>query len=201
MMHSKKMKLGICNIIIICFIFMIIFTLFFPNKKPITDAFQLKNAEPIGEIKNKDMLEQRFLCLQDYQKVGILFANYNKVIDHGNLVIKIIDSKKNTKTHKIKLSMIADNSYLYIDYPFKKGENYMIQLTTNNANYPITLYTTKSKVEKASFKYNNQKQNRNIALSFMYMENSYFNIWYYTLSILIVGCYKILIKCNSKESK
>ncbi len=198
MMHSKKKNLKICNIMMICFSFMIIFTLLFPNKKPVTDSFQLKNAEPIGEIKNKDILEQRFLCLQDYQKVGILFANYNKVIDQGNLTIKIIDSKKNTKTQKIKLSMIVDNSYLYIDYPFKKGENYTIQLTTNNANYPITLYTTKSKVKQATFRYNNQKWDRNIALSFMYMKNDYFNIWYYMLFILIVGCYKILMKYNKE---
>lgn len=198
MMNSKKIKLKICNIIMICFVFMIIFTLFFPNKKPITDTFQLKNAEPIGEIKNKDILEQRFLCSQDYHKIGILFANYNKVIDQGNLIIKIIDSNQKIQTQKIKLSMIIDNSYFYIDYPFKKGKTYTVQLMITNANDPITLYTTKSKLKNASFKYNNKKQDCNIALSFMYMKNNYFNIWYYTLSIMVIGCYKILVK-YSKE--
>lgn len=200
MSDRKKVKLRVSYSIIIGLMIMIIITLFFPSQTPSTKTFKQKDISPIGEIKNNDVLEQKFVCEKDYHKVGILFANYNKIIDKGNLVIKVIDSNKKVQKQEVKLSSIIDNSYLYIAYPFKKGERYLVQLTVKDATDFITLYTTKAEIKNASLSYNGENQENNMALSFMSMKNNYFNIWYYLFGMSIMSCYVILIKYNRKGS-
>ena len=91
-------------------------------------------------------------------------------------------------TH-LKLSKLSDNNYYYFDYSLKKDKEYTISLTIKNSNDPISVYALDEKPRNSTLTFNGESQDNIVALSFMYGEKSYFNVWYSLMGIvLLIGC-------------
>ena len=63
---------------------------------------------------------------------------------------------------------------------------------------PIALYTTSAEVESANLEVNGKKVKNNLAMSFMYSTNNYFNIWYYIFGISILLFFVVLNRNNEE---
>ena len=193
---NKKEIAGIL-IIVILIIFMIV-SIVFPATKPVTKGFS--GNEIMDELKDGDVIEEEFIAKSNYKKLGIPFANYGKVIDKGWFDVIITNSKTKEKKYKIKLGNIVDNEDYYIKHKLRKNRKYKIYIKLNKPKYPVTLYLTKKDKESIT-KYNGNKLDDKIRLSFMKYTKDYSSIWNCVFIISIVVLYTILIRNSGDKNE
>lgn len=195
----KKKQLVISYSLLILLFVLFIISLIFPKSTFSSKAYELKEIAPIGEIHNHDVIKQQFIAEDDYYKVGIFFANYGKLMNQGNLVLKIMNDDDQKKVIKTKLSTLEDNEYYYFDYPFKKNKKYVLSLTIEGAEDPISLYTTKARIKDTTLVYKGEDRKDTMILSFLYKKKDYFKVWYCLFAITFVVGYIILMKYSKEK--
>ena len=195
-MKNKKIK--ICYLLIIVLLLCSLLTLIFPSKSYVADNYEIKDQKLLKNLKTGDHLKQEFYVINNYSKIGILYANYNKLIENGYIYIKLTDQNNNVQNKKVKLSSISDNSYFFVNCKLKKNTKYIMDIKIVGSEMPIALYTTSAEVEYANLEVNGKKVKNNLAMSFMYSTNNYFNIWYYIFGISILLFFVVLNRNNEE---
>lgn len=196
-----KIKYKICIITLCVLSTIILYTLLFPSKQFSSYTYETINKSTIGEIRDKNLVEQSFQAEDNYITVGLPIANYGQIIKKGKIIVKIIDEEGKEKKYNIKVTNIIDNEYYYLNYKFKKNKNYKIIIQTENLKSPITFLTTEKEIKNTRLKINKEEQKENIILSFMYSKKNYFNIWYCLFIISILLCYMTLIRESNYANK
>lgn len=183
------------NIRIIIYIFLVItiiygvISIIYPQKVYASKTLTSSSAAIVNEINNNDVIEQTFISDGNYEKFGIYFGTYETIFKKGKLILTITDENDKEETIELKLSKLSDNNYYYFDYSLKKDKEYMISLTIKNSNDPISVYALDEKPRNSTLTFNGESQDNIVALSFMYGEKSYFNVWYSLMGIvLLTGC-------------
>ena len=186
-MENKKMKKNLIYCMIAIVIITGVLSIVFPKEIYSAKTLTSPSTGIIGEIDNGDVVEQKFIADNNYEKIGIYFATMERILTKGKLLITITDENQNVKKQEVKLSKINDNSYYYFKYKFKKNKEYVISIVLENSEYPITMYCI-PKEKNTELKINNKEQETMLALSFAYKEESYFNVWYSAMALaLLIG--------------
>lgn len=196
------MKKYVNKILIVALILLgilIIFTLVFPKDKFSSTSFENKDRGILKKLYNGDSVIQTFYSDNNYNAIGIAFANYGEFLEKGQIEITIETiNHKNIRDYKIDVFNIIDNDIYYINYNFKKNEQYKLVLNIKNNIYPLTIYTTDAKIKNAELKVNDKIKKSNLFLSFMYRDKDYFNIWYYLFFMAIICLYLCLNRGEEK---
>lgn len=183
------------NIRILIYIFMAItimygiISLIVPQKVYSSKTLTSSSAAIVNEVNNNDVIKQNFISDGNYEKIGIYLGTYETIFKKGKIILTITDENNKEKTIEEKLLNISDNNYHYFNYQLEKGKEYTMSISIKNSDSPISVYSLEETEEEKQLTFNGKVRQSSIALSFMYAEKSYFNVWYSLMGlVLLTGC-------------
>ena len=169
------------------FFLILILLIIFPYKTEKISTYKLYNKEPYKALKYKDTITQEFISDDNYNAVGLLYADYGKLIKKGNIIITITNENNKTKKFKLKARSLFDNNIFYVKYRVHKNKKYVITVQ-NNTKSDITFYTTEANIGSARLldgNDNNNNNNKVLVLSFKKNTRNYKLLWYYSMGLCI----------------
>lgn len=190
----NKKKIILFSVLLILFVIIMLF----PYKTDSVKTYNHVNKNPIDKLDDNDYLEQVFEADDNYNYVGLFYANYGRLIKKGYIKLSILNEQGKIKKYKIKVQTLFDNSPFYVKYKVKKGKKYRIVIE-NKTKKDITFYTTDDKIKNAEFYRNGELQSNNLILSFKKKSVSHKLIWYYFMFITIFMMFYILSEKKVKK--
>lgn len=188
---SKKM----INILLIVIMLFTLIMLIFPKTTYISVNSKAVNSDSIVGTNNTE-IGQEINITDNYNKIGFLLSSNLSYIENGNIVINIYQNNKLKKQKKIKANSIIDDNYYYkyyyVNYKFKKGNQYKIVITFDNLSNPISIMTTEDSKFSGNLYVDNVLNNKVLSLSFLKSDTKRSYLWYSILLICVILSYKTI---------
>ena len=162
-------KKNIC-LLIISFVILILLILF-PFSSDDSITYEQYNRAPLDPLKKGDIITQLFVSDDNYDYLGIAYADYANLIKKGNIIVTITNENNKSKKIKVPTKTLFDNSNFFVKYKLKKNKKYVLKLE-NNSNSKITFYTTEAKIDNAKL-LNDETNTKNLVLSFKKTKKNY----------------------------
>lgn len=182
----------IASVLLIFCTIMIVVCLLNPGTKEVSVTSAVENMAPLDAITPKDRVVQKFTADDDCAKFGLYYANFSDYIQGGNLHIDVTNSQEETTTFTYDIGGTFDNSFLYLDYPLKKGETYVVNIYVSDGARGVTFFTTMADNYDAKLTINGHVEDFSIIMTFNNYVEDIFAAWYYVLFATLIMCYLVL---------
>ncbi|MBQ3475196.1 MAG: hypothetical protein IJH20_03405 [Bacilli bacterium] len=189
---NKVKKYIIPSLFVIAFILCLIF----PIKKYSTKSFERKDVYSFNLDSSKEIV-QDFKADADYEYVGFTYANYEKIIKKGSLIVTLKSDEKEIISKSFKISSLLNNVTIYLNQKIEKGKDYQLVIK-NSSNENVAVYLTKSTIDNANLYYEGESVDDNAIVIFRNEKKSYKHLWYYFMALSI---YLVIIVVNKGEKK
>lgn len=182
-----------CLIIaVVCLIGGIV-SLVYPRVKHSAETYAIVNLAPLDAVKPGDLLEQQFTSASDYESFGLYFANFSSPVHQGTLSLTIQPKGGPITTIERPLAGLLDNNFVYFDYALAAGIQYTIHLRTEDADVPVTFFTSTSEQNAATLSINGKHVDQHLVMVFTKSKSDFFFIWYFLMGVVLAAFIALVI--------
>lgn len=183
-----KIKIGlIVCCLLLCATFLTI--LFPPRTMSSVSQFSIQDRGQLPPIEPGTTVVQTFKATDDFSGFGLLFANYDQLIDQGTVEIRIMNQDEQIDTCSIEARNLMDLSFFYCDTSLTNGQLYDLLISVKNITSPITFLTTTASIDGATLAINKKPQNQLIIMDFTKQRKNYMLAWAFAMLAALTFCY------------
>lgn len=186
--QPPKIKIGlvVCCLLLCATFFAIIFP---PQTMSSVSQFSIQDRGQLPPVEPGTTVVQTFKATDDFSGFGLLFANYDQLIDQGTVEIKIMNQKEQIDTCSMEARNLMDLSFFYCDTSLTNGQLYDLLISVENITSPITFLTTTAPIDGATLTINKKPQDQLIIMDFTKQRKNYMLAWAFAMLAALTFCY------------